>query len=379
MQPTRPSRRAARTLMLPFAAALLLGAGPSATLTASPAPLGSPTPLPAPTTPQDPDPTTVTLLTHDSFALSQDVLASFQTLYGATIRVTSAGDAGAMVNQAILTSANPLADVLYGVDTTFLSRALDAGIFEAYRATGLDGVAAVLQPADDRVTPIDYGDVCLNTDLAAFATGSVPAPTRLEDLARPEYAGMLAVENPATSSPGLAFLLATIDRFGETGSYTWKEYWRDLRANDVSVSGGWTDAYYGKFSGGADGAGDRPIVVSYASSPVAEVYYADPQPEAAPTGVVLDGCFRSVEYAAVLAGTHKGALARALVDFLLSPAVQEDVPLNMFVFPALSAATLPDVFTRFAQPVDQPLTMDPAAIEAGREAWIEDWTQIVLR
>jgi thiamine transport system substrate-binding protein len=333
----------------------------------------------SPTPPQDPNPTSVTLLTHDSFALSPGVLAAFEQAQGVTLNVLKTGDAGSMVNQAILTAGDPLADVMYGVDSTFLSRALGAGIFEAYRSPALDGVPEGLHAdGGDLVTPIDYGDVCLNTDLEAFAGGAPPAPTRLEDLTQPAYASMLAVENPATSSPGLAFLLATIDWFGEDAYYGWREYWRDLRANDVSVSAGWEDAYYGAFSGGA-GEGDRPIVVSYASSPVAEVYYADPQPDQPPTGVVLDGCFRSVEYAAVLAGTRKGALARALVDYLLSQQVQEDIPLNMFVFPALSYAQLPDLFTRFAQVPAQPLTMDPARIEAGRDGWIEEWTQIVLR
>ena len=367
-----PGRRSG-AIALVVAGAIALTASPSSitTLAADVSP--------SPTVAQDPHPTSLTLLTHDSFALSPDVLQTFEQTQGVTLQVLTLGDAGAMVNQAILTKGNPLADVLYGVDTTFLSRALDAGIFEPYRSPALEGVPESLRlAADDRVTPIDFGDVCLNTDLAAFTGGTVAAPQHLEDLIKPEYAGMLAVENPATSSPGLSFLLATIDRFGEAGDYTWHDYWRDLRADDVSVSAGWEDAYYGKFSGGS-GEGDRPIVVSYASSPAAEVYYADPQPTQAPTGVVLDGCFRSVEYAAVLAGTHKTALARALVDFLISAPVQEDIPLNMFVFPALSAATLPEVFTRFAQVPPTTLSMAPARIDANRDRWIGEWTDIVLR
>ncbi len=323
--------------------------------------------------------TSVRLLTHGAFALSQPVLDSFAAQTGASIEVIASTDAGAAVNEAILTKSNPVADVLYGVDDTFLSRALDAGIFDAYQPATIADVpdALKLDPLG-RVTPIDYGDVCINIDLEALAARGVAPPTTIDELTQPAWKGTLVVEDPGVSSPGLAFLLATIAKYGETGDHTWRDYWAGLRANDVQVASSWDDAYYGSFSGGA-GEGDRPLVVSYASSPVAEVYYADPQPTAAPTSSLLDGCYRQVEFAGVLTGTAQPALARALVDFLLSQPVQEDIPLNMFVFPALRSAVLPDVFRSFAQVPADPVTMDPATIAANRDRWIEEWTQTVLR
>jgi thiamine transport system substrate-binding protein len=342
---------------------------------ATPSPSGgrsaSPPP-PSPATAQQ-----LTVLTHDSFAVSDTVLAIFQTQNNVTVQVLRAGDAGAMVNQAILTADNPVADVLFGVDNTFLSRALDAGIFEPHRSSLAGSVAPALRlDARERATPIDYGDVCLNYDRAAFTEGA-PAPATLEDLAKPEYGSKLVIENPATSSPGLAFMLATIVRFGESGDYTWLDYWRDLRDNDVLVSAGWEDAYYSSFSGGS-GEGDRPIVVSYATSPAAEVYYAEPQPADAPTGVVTDGCFRQIEFAAVLVGGKHAQLAEAFIDFMLSPEFQADIPLNMFVFPAVPTTTLPPVFVDNAAQVAQPLTMAPDTIAANRERWLGEWTDAVL-
>jgi thiamine transport system substrate-binding protein len=317
------------------------------------------------------------LLTHDAFAISQPVLDAFQREHSVTVQVLKGGDAGAMVNQAILTRDQPLADVLYGVDNTFLSRALDAGIFDAYRSPLLDQVPAALRlDAGNRVTPIDFGDVCLNYDRSAFGAAS-PPPARLEDLTQPAFHSKLVIENPATSSPGLAFLLATVARFGETGSYTWQDYWRDLRTNDVKVSDDWDTAYYSLFSGGS-GEGDRPIVVSYATSPAAEVYFASPQPSESPTGVVTDGCFRQVEFAGVLTGTKQPDLARAFVDYMLSTDFQDDIPLNMFVFPANSQAHPPAVFVSNAVPVAQPIEMDPAQIAANRERWVQEWTDVVI-
>ena len=193
--------------------------------------------------------------------------------------------------------------------------------------------SSISTPTEHRVTPIDYGDVCINYDKAAFGAGETPSS--IAALTAPELKGKLVIENPATSSPGLAFMLATIIRFGETGDYTWLDYWRDLRANDVLVVSGWEEAYYSQFSGGS-GEGERPLVVSYATSPAAEVFYADPQPAEAPTGVIDDGCFRQIEFVGVLAGAKQPALARKLIDFMLTPEFQADIPLNMFVFPARS-------------------------------------------
>lgn len=321
----------------------------------------------------------VRLLTHGSFALSDAAFDAFASRTGATIEPIPAQDAGSAVNQAILTRDDPIADVLYGVDGTFLSRALEADVFEAYQPTAASAIPDAFQlDPERRVTPIDYGDVCVNVDVAWFAAQGVTPPASLEDLALPEYRDLLVVEDPGISSPGLAFVLATIDRFGETGDHTWLDYWAELRANGVQVASSWDDAYYGSFTGGS-GEGDRPLVVSYASSPVAEVYYADPQPSAAPTSSFVDGCYRQVEFAGVLAGTPRPDLARALVDFLLDPTVQQELPLDMFVYPVMPATELPLVFREHtAAPVD-PVTLDPATIAANRDRWIEEWTQAVLR
>ncbi len=318
---------------------------------------------------------TLTLLTHDSFDVSSDVVAAFTEETGIDLQLAPVGDAGTLVNQAVLTRDAPQGDVLFGVDNTFLSRALEADLFVPYRSPELDAVDPrfVLDP-EHRVTPIDHGDVCLNYDVAWFEERDLDVPEELADLTDPAYAGLLAVQNPATSSPGLSFLLATVERFGEDG---YLDVWEQLVANDVVVTNGWSEAYYEEFS--ATGEGDRPLVVSYASSPPAEVYFADPQPDTAPTGVIEASCFRQIEFAGILAGTPHEEEAQQLIDFLLSPTFQEDVPLTMFVFPVREDATLPDVFVEHAVVPDDPLELDPEVIGEGRERWVEAWTTTVLR
>jgi thiamine transport system substrate-binding protein len=324
----------------------------------------------------------VTLVTYDSFSMSEDAVAQFESESGYRLEIVRLTDAGAMVNQAILTQSNPLGDVLYGIDTTFLSRGLNAGLFDVYQAAGLETISEALRLPDDidTVTPVAFGDVCLNYDAVWFGANDVAVPDSLIALADPIYEGLLVVENPASSSPGLAFLLATIAEFGEIDDYTWLNYWADLVANDVLVVEGWTEAYYGEFSGASED-GERPLVVSYASSPPAEVYFADPQPEIAPTGaVVADGtCFRQVEYAGVLSGTDNPEGAQALVDYFLSETFQSELPLQMFVFPVVEDTLLPDVFAEFAALPELPAQVDAELIETNREAWIQAWTQAVLR
>jgi thiamine transport system substrate-binding protein len=321
---------------------------------------------------------TVRLLTHDSFALSDGTLDAFTDETGIDVEVIQGGDAGTVVNQAILTNGNPQADVLYGIDSTFLSRALDERLFVEHEATGVDEVRAELGQVEPAgcVTPIDYGDVCINYDKAYFEENDVPPPADLDDLVDPAYADLLVVENPATSSPGLAFLLATVEAFGDDG---WHDWWTDLRDNGVEVVDGWEEAYYSSFSGGLGSEGDRPLVVSYASSPPAEVVFADPPVDDAPTGVIEDSCYRQIEYAGVLAGTEHPDEAGRLVDFLLSETVQRDLPLSMFVFPARDGVELPPEFVAHAATPDEVFELPPEEIDANREEWIDEWTDLVLR
>ena len=325
----------------------------------------------------DDAPTEVVLVTHDSFVMSKEAKADFERESGLTLRILQSGDAGEAVTKALLTAGNPQGDVLFGVDNNLLSRALDGDLFESYESPGLASVdERHVLDGENRVTPIDHGEVCLNYDKAELAKRGIDPPGSLDDLVRAAYADLLVVENPATSTPGLAFLLATIARYGD--GEEWERYWRALRENGVLVVDGWEEAYNVRFSGSA-GKGDRPLVVSYASSPPAEVIFAEPQPGEAPTGVVEASCFLQIEFAGILRGARNESGARALVDFLLSTRFQEDVPLSMFVFPVNREATLPAAFEKHAVVPQAPLELAPEEIEANRERWVDEWTRIVLR
>lgn len=317
------------------------------------------------------------LITHDSFALSDGVLAAFTEQTGLTVEVRGSGDAGELATKLVLTKDEPLGDVAFGVDNAFASRVVDAGVFADYVSPAAAGGAAdYAYPGSDALTAVDYGDVCLNIDTRYFAERQLAEPTTITDLVKPEYKDLTVVESPATSSPGLAFLLATIvndDIDQDAAEGGWQRYWQDLRANGVQVVDGWTQAYNVEFSGSA-GNGSRPIVVSYASSPPAEVGADGSAP---PTRALPDTCFRQIEYAGVLAGTKNPDGARQLVDFLLGAEAQADLPGQMYVFPVQRDTPLPEAFSEYAATPEQPLTMDPATIGAHRDEWITEWRKLI--
>lgn len=299
---------------------------------------------------RDATPDQVTILAHDAFTPAEGIFDDFTARTGAKVRIVTSGDSGELISKAILTAGRPEGDVLWGLDNTMLSRAEDADLLVDY-------------------TAVDEGDICVNFDKQWFASRGMTPPTTLEQLIEPAYRGLLVVQDPVASSPGLGFLLATIAHFGEDG---WKSYWDSLLANRTRVAPDWTTSYTIDFSG-SSGKGKYPMVVSYGSSPPAEVVFASTPIDEPPTGVIESTCFRQTEYVGVLRGTQNPTLARSLVDYLLAEQFQESMPLTLFVFPVNPDAVLPPVFARFAVKPSNPLTMDPDVIRAKRDTWLDQW------
>jgi thiamine transport system substrate-binding protein len=320
---------------------------------------------------------TLTILTHDSFEVSADLITAFENQNHVKLVFLKSGDAGQVLNKAILSKDNPLADVLYGVDNTFLSRALDSGIFDSYGSPLLSNISDEFKlDPQNTLLPVDFGDVCINYDRTYFSANNLPVPGSFEDLLEPLYKGLLVMENPATSSPGLAFMLATIAHFGSDNFLT---YWQGLVNNGLVVVGDWSTAYYTNFSG-SSGHGSQPMVVSYASSPAAEVIFAETKLTEAPTASITASgmCFRQVEFVGILKGTQQKQLAEKFVDFMLDIPFQEDMPLQMFVYPVNPGATLPPEFMEFSRVVANPATFSSGMIASNRDEWIASWQNTVL-
>lgn len=321
---------------------------------------------------------TLKVMTHDSFAMSEEVLRRFESEHNIQVQFIKSGDTGTALNKAILAKDNPLADVFYGVDNTFLSRALDEGIFETYASPLLSKIddPFKLDPKN-HMLPVDYGDVCLNYDKSYLEERGIEPPKSLNDLLKPTYDSLLVVQNPATSSPGLSFLLTTIGNYGQEG---YLDYWQGLKKNNVLIVNDWETAYYTEFSG-SSGKGPRPIVVSYNSSPVFELIYAESPLETPPTAAVVadNTCFRQIEFVGILQGTKNRELAEKWVDFMLSTDFQADMPMQMFVFPVNRETQLEDTFIEHLQIPNRTAQVAYQEIASNREKWLQDWTEKILR
>jgi len=314
---------------------------------------------------------TLTVVTHDSFSLTDAAKAQFANETGYKVTYIAPGDAGTVVNQLILTKDSPLGDVVYGIDNTFAGRAIDAGVLSPYASPALPaGASAYAVDGSAMLTPIDYGDVCVNADDGWFAAHGLALPVTLDDLAKPEYKGLLVVPNPATSSPGLAFLIATVGAKGDPG---YLDYWKALKANGVEVVDGWTQAYDVEFSG-SSGKGPKPLVVSYSSDPSSEIG-ADGKPT---TSILPQTCFRQVEYAGVIQGASNAVGARKFIDFMLSNLVQSQIPAQMYMSPVDPNAAVPADWTKFTSAVTSPIQVPASEISAKRDTWIQDWTNTVV-
>lgn len=315
----------------------------------------------------------VVLVTHESFVMSEELQQEFEDESGYDLVVRASGDAGALTNKLVLTKDDPTGDVVFGIDNTFGSRALDEGILAPYAAELPEGADEYVLAGDDdhALTPVDTGNVCVNVDDTWFAEQGVPEPQTLDDLLDPAYRDLFVAPGATTSSPGLAFLLATVAAYGEDG---WQDYWTALLANGAKLTSGWSDAYEVDFTQGG-GGGDRPIVLSYDSSPAFTIG-DDGQ---STTSALLDTCFRQVEYAGVLAGAANAEGAQALVDFMVGRSFQEALPDAMYVFPVDGAAALPEAWAEFAVQPEQPYAVDPADVAANRDAWLQQWSDVVSR
>lgn len=308
----------------------------------------------------------LTVVSHASFNLPDELKAKFEKESGLEVTYSPMDDAGAMVNQLLLTKDSPLGDVVFGIDNTFASRAENEGVIDPYISDKLDERGKSM--ATEQMSPIDFGDVCVNADRVWFENKGLEIPKTLDDLTKPEYKDLFVVPSPASSSPGLAFMFATIGAKGDG----WLDYWKKLDANGTSVVAGWTEAYNVEFSQG-EGKGKRPLVLSYASSPAWTI-----GDDGESTTVNLpETCFRQVEYAAVLKGAENPEGAKKFVDFLLSPEVQASIPDNMYMYPALEDTKLPEDWAKFAPLADKPIELSADKITEGREKWLNEWTEAI--
>jgi thiamine transport system substrate-binding protein len=314
----------------------------------------------------------VTLVTHDSFALPKRLEKQFESSTGYRLKIQQSGDAGALTNKLVLTKDDPIGDVAFGVDNTFASRALTEGVFTDAGVTLPAGADRYALEGDTSLAPIDTASVCVNVDSAWYAEHHQTPPANFDDLVKPQYRDQLVTPGAPTSSPGFAFLLATIAAKGKG----WQDYWTKLMDNGAKLTEGWEDAYYVDYTGGGGAKATRPIVVSYDSSPA---FTIDKATGRSTTAALLDTCFRQVEYAGVLDHAANPEGAQAVVQWLLSPQVQKALPTSMYVFPVRNGVALPKDWARWAKQPTNTEEVPAEEIDANRDTWLTEWSDLTSR
>lgn len=314
----------------------------------------------------------VTVVTHSSFQVSDNLKKEFEKTSGFKLEIVDGGDGGELVNKLILSKDAPQGDVCFGVDNTYASRLLSQGVIDKDRTVDTIPESAEKYLVDNNraLVPIDMGDVAINIDKTYFTSHNLAEPKTFEDLAKPEYAKLLVAINPTTSTPGLAWMLATVGHFGAD---KFSDYWKALVKGGAKIASGWTEAYNTDFSAG-EGKGAYPIVVSYASSPS---YTVSKDGASTTTAALLDTAFRQVEYAGVLKGAANPAGGQAFINWMLSKAVQADIPKKMYMYPVDSSVQLPEALAKFGPLAEKPVEVAPNKIAAEREQWLKLWASAV--
>lgn len=314
----------------------------------------------------------VTVVTHSSFQVSDNLKKEFEKTSGFKLEIVDGGDGGELVNKLILSKDAPQGDVCFGVDNTYASRLLSQGVIDKDRTVDTIPESAEKYLVDNNraLVPIDMGDVAINIDKTYFTSHNLAEPKTFEDLAKPEYAKLLVAINPTTSTPGLAWMLATVGHFGAD---KFSDYWKTLVKGGAKIASGWTEAYNTDFSAG-EGKGAYPIVVSYASSPS---YTVSKDGASTTTAALLDTAFRQVEYAGVLKGAANPAGGQAFINWMLSKDVQADIPKKMYMYPVDSSVQLPEALAKFGPLAKKPVEVTPAKIAAEREQWLKLWASAV--
>jgi thiamine transport system substrate-binding protein len=291
----------------------------------------------------------VTLVAHDSFAISDQSIAEFENQTGFELEIIRAGDAGSVTNRLVLTKNAPIAAVVFGIDNTFRGVAEDNRLIEG------------------SLSEVSYSDVCFNYDRIWFEQNQIEPPSSWKDLVLPQYKDLTVVSNPLTSSPGLAFLATTVAAYGEQG---FEEFWKKLKENGVKVAAGWEEAYFTEFSG-SSGQGNYPVVLSYSSSPAAEIR-DDGKPQ---TVSLLEECFRQVEYMGILAGAKNPSGAKALMEFLLSEPFQSTMPGLMYVYPVNPDAIVPEEWSKYG-PLANSTIGEDLDIALNGSNWKDKWSAL---
>lgn len=301
------------------------------------------------TLPTQDDDGTLKILTYDIAAFSDDMLTNFTEQTGFAVELVYTDDAGGILEIMLQTQGSPQVDLAVGLDNTYLQTALDFCLLTVNNVDTSNVDPNVMALYDGpKAVPFDQGHVCLNYDESVVDGENLTEPQTLWNLTESQWTDKTVFPSPLTSSPGRAFMVATIDYFENdldpnTTAFDW---WKAMADNGATFTSGWTEAYEIHYSGGygawVDGhLGDAAMTVSYCHSPGVEAYYGGNWTSS--TSLVLPrATFHQVEYGGLVNGGGNQEAANAFLTFLLSEDINRNMPENNLMQSVLNNATWPE-------------------------------------
>ena len=328
----------------------------------------------------------LTIVTYDVYGLTQEMLDNFENETGYEITMLKLDDSGSVLDHLLQHKNNQVADLAIGLDNTYLPVAEDHNVLWKH---GLELPNLSSQISESHLTdfaaPFDHGYICLNYDKSVIDGENYTIPTSLWDLTSEEFNGKVAIPSPETSSPGRAFMSATTYYFDmdEDNTTDWTDWWKEMSANDVIITSGWSEAYEIHYSGGygqwEDGhIGDAHFVVSYCHSPGVEAHFGGNYTISATLN--LDNlAFHQIEYASIVEGANLAA-ANAFIEYLLSEEINSEMPVQNYMYSILENSSLPeDTGYKYNSVIpDKPAIIDQQSIIDNMDEWLSMWNSAMV-
>ena len=302
----------------------------------------------------------LTIYTYDSFVSEwgpgPSIEKIFEEKHNADVEFVAVDSAATLLNKVILEGDSSKADIVLGLDMNLFDLAEQSELFTTHNINDINNLINLpLKWESNKFVPYNYGYFSFVYNEANLAT----PPKSMDELINSTNA-RIVIQDPRTSTPGLGLLTWMKALYGDKAGDEWKK----LNKKIISVTKGWTDAYYNFFM-----AGEADMVLSYTTSPAAHIMFEERYDILATT--FEEGNYITIEFAGILNNSQNKDLANKFLNFMLSKEFQSVIPSTNIMYPVTNIKDLPEAFDKLDVP--NFIQMDPKEINKNKEKWIDEW------
>ena len=302
----------------------------------------------------------LTIYTYDSFVSEWGpgpiIEKIFEEKHNADVEFVAVDSAATLLNKVILEGDTSKADIVLGLDMNLFDLAEQSGLFTSHNIKDINNLINLpLKWETNKFVPYNYGYFSFVYNEANLET----PPKSMDELINSTNA-RIVIQDPRTSTPGLGLLTWMKALYGDKAGDEWKK----LNKKIISVTKGWTDAYYNFFM-----AGEADMVLSYTTSPAAHIMFEERYDILATT--FEEGNYITIEFAGILSNSQNKDLANKFLNFMLSEEFQSVIPSTNIMYPVTNIKNLPEAFDKLDVP--NFIQIDPKEINKNKEKWIDEW------